>query len=135
VLEISCLRQPANEFTRPALRAHAEDTKGILPKADKRRSPLTGRAPSVLQDDPESSVSPPISPMSDLTARLEALLRLYAAACDQGEGGRLAERFRKDLQLLISEYGHQAADAALDEMPDVCRQSPCIDPCDRLQQK
>jgi hypothetical protein len=58
------------------------------------------------------------SPMSDLAARLESLLRLYAAASDQGIDDRLAERFRKDLALLVAEYGSKTVDAALDAMPD-----------------
>jgi hypothetical protein len=58
--------------------------------------------------------------MDDLTGRLEALLRLYAAADDNGHrnGARLAERFRRDLRLLVAEYGPKAVDAALEEMPD-----------------
>jgi hypothetical protein len=45
--------------------------------------------------------------MSDLPARLEALLRLYARAFGQGDAdGCLAEQLCKDLQLLVSEYGH-----------------------------
>jgi hypothetical protein len=58
--------------------------------------------------------------MDDLTARLEALLRLYSAARDQGQGDgvRLAEQFRKDLQLLVNEYGPKAVDEALDKIPD-----------------
>ena len=59
-------------------------------------------------------------PMDDLSARLEALLRLYSAACDQsqGDGVGLAEQFRKDLQLLVTEYGPKAVDEALDKIPD-----------------
>jgi hypothetical protein len=56
--------------------------------------------------------------MSDLTARLEALLRLYAAADDRIDNARLADQFRKDLALLIAEYGPKTDDAALDGMPD-----------------
>ncbi len=57
--------------------------------------------------------------MDHLTARLESLLRLYAAAFDQakGDGAQLAEQFRKDLGLIVAEYGPQAVNAALDEMP------------------
>jgi hypothetical protein len=56
----------------------------------------------------------------DLTARLECLLRVYATACDQakGDADQLAEQFRKDLRLLIVEFGAKAVDAALDGMPD-----------------
>jgi hypothetical protein len=44
--------------------------------------------------------------MDDLTARLEALLRLYAAAGDRGEGSaRLTGQFQEDLQLLVAKYG------------------------------
>jgi hypothetical protein len=66
--------------------------------------------------------------MSDLTARLEALLRLYAAACDRGEldGARLARRFRQDLHSLVSEYGPKAVDAALDELPDLASPSASL---------
>jgi hypothetical protein len=56
-------------------------------------------------------------------ARLEALLRLYAAACDRGDGDRLAEQFRRDLQLLVSEHGRKAVNAALNELPDVASPS------------
>ena len=58
--------------------------------------------------------------MSDLTARLEALLRLFAEASakDQLDRTRLAEKFRKDLAALVAEYGPNAVDAALDELPD-----------------
>ena len=67
--------------------------------------------------------------MSDLTARLEALLSLYAAACDRGQldGGRLPEQFRKDLQLLVSKYGYKAVDAALDELPDLASPPVSLD--------
>jgi len=56
--------------------------------------------------------------MSRLTARLEALLRLYAVADDRIDDARLAEQFRKDLALLVAEYGPKTVDAALDGMPD-----------------
>ena len=64
--------------------------------------------------------------MEDLTARLEALLRRYAAAIDQGQGDgtELADQFRKDLRSLVAEYGQPAIDAALDESseawPSIC---------------
>ena len=66
--------------------------------------------------------------MSDLTAWLEALLRLYAAACDRGEldGAELAERFRKDMHSLVSEYGPKAVDAALDKLPDLASPSAAL---------
>jgi len=55
--------------------------------------------------------------MDDLTTRLEALMRRYAAACAQGkgDGAQLAEQFRRELQLLVAQYGQPAVDAALDE--------------------
>ena len=58
--------------------------------------------------------------MDDLTARLEALLRLYAAADDWGQrgGARWAEQFRKDLALLVAKYGFKAVDTALEKLPD-----------------
>jgi hypothetical protein len=56
--------------------------------------------------------------MDDLTARLKALLHYYAAAFEQPPDDRLGERFRRDLQLLITEYGAEAVSAALDEIPD-----------------
>jgi hypothetical protein len=56
--------------------------------------------------------------MDDLTARLKALLRYYAAAFEQPPDDRLGERFRRDLQLLVTEFGPQAVNAALDEIPD-----------------
>jgi hypothetical protein len=48
--------------------------------------------------------------MTHLTARLESLLRLYAAAQDQGEGdaARLREQFRKDVEPLVAQYGRRA---------------------------
>ena len=66
----------------------------------------------------------------NLSDRLEALLRRYAQAyeidgCDP-EAARLAERFRKDLRSLVSEYGPSAVEAALDEIPD--NPSPPIAP-------
>jgi hypothetical protein len=59
--------------------------------------------------------------MDELAARLEALMRRYAAACDQGEreGAQFAEQFHKELQQLIAQYGETAVNAALDkEMSD-----------------
>jgi len=58
-------------------------------------------------------------PMSDLIAQLEALLRGYSA-CGEGhdDGGQLVQQFRKDLRLLVAEYGPNAVDVALDELPD-----------------
>jgi hypothetical protein len=54
--------------------------------------------------------------MSNLAARLEALLRLYAAASERLDDDRLAEQFRKDLQSLTPEFGPGAID---DELPTV----------------
>jgi hypothetical protein len=57
--------------------------------------------------------------MSYLPTRLEALFRIYAAAClGQLDDARSAERFRKGLKLLIADYGYEAVDAALDELPE-----------------
>jgi hypothetical protein len=55
-----------------------------------------------------------------LTARLEYLLRLYAAACDQvgADVALLREQFRNDLEPLVAQYGQQAVIAALDGLPD-----------------
>jgi len=53
--------------------------------------------------------------MDELTARLEALMRRYAAACDKGDGDAAELAFHKDLQLLVAQYGQPAIDAALDE--------------------
>jgi hypothetical protein len=60
--------------------------------------------------------------MSDLTVRLEALFRRYAANYDPHRSAatlsRMVAQFRKDFRLLIAEYGQAAVDAALDELPD-----------------
>jgi hypothetical protein len=64
----------------------------------------------------------PISSMSDLAARLEALLRLYAAASERLDDDRLVEQFRKDLQSLAPELGPRAFD---NELPNVV--SPWIE--------
>ena len=57
--------------------------------------------------------------MNDLIARLEALLWGYAACREgQDDDGQLMQRFRRDLRLLVAEYGPNAVDAALDELPD-----------------
>ena len=63
---------------------------------------------------------PAYHPMDELTARLEALLRRCAVACHQnkGDGNQLWEQFRNDLQSLIAEYGPEAVDAAIDDLPD-----------------
>jgi hypothetical protein len=51
--------------------------------------------------------------MSDLTARLEALLRHHSACRDQSQGDSIQLGFHKDLELLIAEYGRETVDAAL----------------------
>jgi hypothetical protein len=57
--------------------------------------------------------------MSDLPARLKALLRIYVAACrGQLDEAKSAKQYRKELKLLIADYGYEAVDAALDELPD-----------------
>jgi hypothetical protein len=58
--------------------------------------------------------------MSDLTARLQALFRSYAAdiELDQDAVDRLCEQFRRDLGELIAEHGHAAVDKAIDDLPD-----------------
>ncbi len=62
--------------------------------------------------------------MDDLTARLEALLRLYVAAGDYGQGSaRLTEQFRRDLQSLVSKYGPRVVDATLEKLGDEARPS------------
>ena len=60
------------------------------------------------------------SPMDDLKAHLAALFRNFAVALNQpqGDGPRLVEQFRKELNLLIAQYGQEAVDAALDDLPD-----------------
>jgi hypothetical protein len=56
----------------------------------------------------------------DLTARLEYLLRVYAAACNQvkADADRLREQFRKDVEPLGAQYGQKAVIAALDRLSD-----------------
>jgi hypothetical protein len=58
--------------------------------------------------------------MDELIARLESLLGRYAATLDQDEAdrGQPWEQFRRELRLLIAEYGPAAVDAALNAMPD-----------------
>jgi hypothetical protein len=59
-----------------------------------------------------------ISPMDDLSVRLEALLRRYAAAIDRGgdETAQLVDEFRAGLRALVAEFGQPAIDAALNEI-------------------
>ena len=56
----------------------------------------------------------------DLTARLEYLLRVYAAACGQvkADAELLREQFRKDVEPLVAQYGQEAVIAALNELTD-----------------
>jgi hypothetical protein len=60
--------------------------------------------------------------MTDLTDRLEALLRRYAADCDAQPPiaalDRLREDFHWELELLIVKYGQAAVDKAIDAMPE-----------------
>jgi hypothetical protein len=53
--------------------------------------------------------------MDDLTARLESLLRRLRPCA---EDDRMGEQFRRELELLIAEYGSQTVNAALDALPD-----------------
>jgi hypothetical protein len=51
--------------------------------------------------------------MDELTARLEALLRVYAAAFDSPLGltplnDPMGRQFREEIRLLITNYGHAA---------------------------
>jgi hypothetical protein len=58
--------------------------------------------------------------MDDLSARLEALLRRYAAAIDQGQDeiATLEDEYRAGLRELIAEFGQPAIDAAINELRD-----------------
>ena len=85
----------------------------VLAKATAPAAPY--RPPGIGAKIPESSALQQISPMDELTARLEAIMRRYAAACDQGEGDGAQLEFHKELQLLVAQYGQPAIDAALDE--------------------
>jgi hypothetical protein len=59
--------------------------------------------------------------MDDLPARLEALLRRYAAGLDPlaqlPAPEEIVEHFRAEIRALVAEYGHAAVDAALDAIP------------------
>jgi hypothetical protein len=61
-----------------------------------------------------------ISPMDNVSVRLEALLRRYAAAIDHGgvETARLVDEFRAGLRALVAEFGQPAIDAALNKIRD-----------------
>jgi hypothetical protein len=58
------------------------------------------------------------SPMDDVSFRLEALLRRYAAAIDHGgdKTAQLLDEFRAGLRALVAEFGQPAIDAALNEI-------------------
>ncbi len=58
--------------------------------------------------------------MSDLTASLEALFRRYAEAVDLHPRAlrRLHTEFRKDMDVLIAQFGKRAVDKAIAELPD-----------------
>jgi hypothetical protein len=59
-----------------------------------------------------------ISPMDDVSVRLEALLRRHAAAIGHGrdETAQLVDEFRASLRALVAEFGQPAIDAALNEL-------------------
>jgi hypothetical protein len=56
--------------------------------------------------------------MDNLTARIDALFRRYAADLDKRrfDGVQVAKQFRLDIDCLIAKYGQPAIDAALDEV-------------------
>ena len=58
--------------------------------------------------------------MDDLSVRLEALLRRYAAAIDQGQDeiAKLADEFRAGLHEQVAEFGQPAINVALNELRD-----------------
>jgi hypothetical protein len=66
--------------------------------------------------------------MDDLNARLEALLRRYAAAIDQGqeEIAKLVDEFRTGLRELVAEFGQPAIDAAINELQEEASQSASL---------
>jgi hypothetical protein len=57
--------------------------------------------------------------MDDLVAKIEAMVRRYAADLNrsQADGVQLAEKFRKEMDSLLAQYGKAVIDAALDELP------------------
>jgi hypothetical protein len=69
-----------------------------------------------------------IGAMDDLTARLDSLLRRYAAVHDQGEGDAagVTARFRKDLKPLVAQYGYRAVITALNKLADAPSQPVSI---------
>jgi hypothetical protein len=58
--------------------------------------------------------------MDDLTVRLQALMRRYAADSEQRPGAedQLEENLHQELTLLIATYGKPSIDAALEAMSD-----------------
>jgi hypothetical protein len=66
--------------------------------------------------------------MDDLTARLDSLLRGYAAVHDPGEGNaaQARARFRKDLKPLLAQYGYRAVITALNRLADTPSQSVSV---------
>jgi hypothetical protein len=60
--------------------------------------------------------------MTNLTAHLEALVRRYAAECDLQPPGavldRLGEEFRREIDVLVAQYGQPAVDKAIGALPD-----------------
>jgi hypothetical protein len=66
--------------------------------------------------------------MDDLTARLDSLLRRYAAIHDEGEGDAAGARarFRKDLKPLVAQYGYRAVITALNKLADNPSQSVSV---------
>jgi len=66
--------------------------------------------------------------MDDLTARLDSLLRRYAAAHDQGEGdaARAKARFRKELEPLVAQHGYRAVITALNKLADAPSRSAAV---------
>jgi hypothetical protein len=69
-----------------------------------------------------------ISPMDDVSARLEALLGSYAAAIDAGGVGtaQLVDEFRASLRALVAEFGQPAIDAALNKIRDEASPSEAL---------
>jgi hypothetical protein len=66
--------------------------------------------------------------MDDLSVRLEALLRRYAAAINRGgdDTARLVDEFRASLGALVAEFGQLAIDAALTKIRDEASSSVAL---------
>ena len=60
------------------------------------------------------------SQMDDLTAQLEALFlrQAHATRTDPLTFEQSMKQFRKDMRMLIAEFGQAAVDAALEDIPD-----------------